>query len=132
MTTKKKCLARVQMVSREIQVENEANIHGISSRRIALFAQELRDEYGIKTTITDEGYGETVDATNDGEILALGIEHEDWVTVTVAGRHPKTKLETLTHIWDDILKDSMVLEGGEELTEYSKQAKELFAPVRKT
>jgi|GEM_PF-1721634 len=130
MTTKKKRLARVQMVSREIQVENEANIHGISSRRIALFAHELQDEYGIKTTITDEDYGETVDATNDGEILALGIENEDWVTVTVAGRHPKRKLETLTHIWDDILKDSMVLEGGKDLTEYSKQVKQLFTPMR--
>lgn len=70
--------------------------HGLHARPAKLFAQAAKDS-GIAVTIAKDS-GKAVNAASILGIIALAIEHGDYVTLTADGDGAENVLDTLTEL----------------------------------
>jgi phosphocarrier protein HPr len=70
--------------------------HGLHARPAKLFAQAARDA-GIPVTIAKDA-GAPVNAASILGVIALGIEHGDYVTLTADGDTAENVLDTLAEL----------------------------------
>lgn len=70
--------------------------HGLHARPAKLFAQAAKDS-GIAVTIAKDS-GNAVNAASILGVIALAIEHGDYVTLTADGDGAENVLDTLTEL----------------------------------
>lgn len=70
--------------------------HGLHARPAKLFAQAAKDS-GIAVTIAKDS-GKAVNAASILGVIALAIEHGDYVTLTTDGDGAENVLDTLTEL----------------------------------
>ncbi|MGO2745228.1 HPr family phosphocarrier protein [Microbacterium sp.] len=70
--------------------------HGLHARPAKLFAQAAK-ESGIPVTIA-KGDGKAVNAASILGVIALAVEHGDYVTLTADGEGAEGILDTLTEL----------------------------------
>ena len=70
--------------------------HGLHARPAKLFAQAAKDS-GVAVTIAKDS-GKPVNAASILGVIALAIEHGDYVTLTAAGEGAEGVLDTLTEL----------------------------------
>jgi phosphocarrier protein len=70
--------------------------HGLHARPAKLFAQAAKDS-GIPVTIA-KGSGAPVNAASILGVIALGVEHGDYVTLTAEGDGAETTLDALAEL----------------------------------
>ncbi|KQY74777.1 phosphotransferase [Microbacterium sp. Root1433D1] len=70
--------------------------HGLHARPAKLFAQAAKDS-GIAVTIAKDS-GKAVNAASILGVIALAIEHGDYVTLTADGAGAENVLDTLTEL----------------------------------
>lgn len=70
--------------------------HGLHARPAKLFAQAAKDA-GIPVTIS-KGAGNPVNAASILGVIALGVEHGDYVTLTADGDDAENVLDALAEL----------------------------------
>ncbi len=70
--------------------------HGLHARPAKLFAQAAK-EAGIPVTIAKDA-GDPVNAASILGVIALGVEHGDYVTLTAEGEGAEHVLDTLSEL----------------------------------
>jgi phosphocarrier protein len=70
--------------------------HGLHARPAKLFAQAAKDA-GIPVTLSKDS-GKAVNAASILGVIALGIEHGDYVTLTADGDNAETVLDALSEL----------------------------------
>lgn len=70
--------------------------HGLHARPAKLFAQAAKDS-GVAVTIAKDS-GKPVNAASILGVIALAIEHGDYVTLTAEGEGAEGVLDTLTEL----------------------------------
>ncbi|UYO96098.1 HPr family phosphocarrier protein [Microbacterium sp. M28] len=70
--------------------------HGLHARPAKLFAQAAK-ESGIAVTVAKDS-GKPVNAASILGVIALGVEHGDYVTLTADGDNAEAVLDTLTEL----------------------------------
>ena len=70
--------------------------HGLHARPAKLFAQAAKDS-GIPVTIA-KGDGKAVNAASILGVIALAVEHGDYVTLTADGDGAESVLDALTEL----------------------------------
>jgi phosphocarrier protein len=70
--------------------------HGLHARPAKLFAQAAKDA-GIPVTIAKDS-GKPVNAASILGVIALGVEHGDYVTLTADGENAEAVLDTLAEL----------------------------------
>ncbi|MGW8481572.1 HPr family phosphocarrier protein [Microbacterium sp. NPDC055903] len=70
--------------------------HGLHARPAKLFAQAAK-EAGIPVTIAKDA-GKPVNAASILGVIALGVEHGDYVTLTAEGDGAENTLDTLSEL----------------------------------
>lgn len=70
--------------------------HGLHARPAKLFAQAAKDA-GIPVTIAKDA-GAPVNAASILGVIALGVEHGDYVTLTAEGDGAETVLDLLSEL----------------------------------
>jgi phosphocarrier protein HPr len=70
--------------------------HGLHARPAKLFAQAAKDA-GIPVTIS-KGAGSPVNAASILGVIALGVEHGDYVTLTADGDDAENVLDALSEL----------------------------------
>lgn len=70
--------------------------HGLHARPAKLFAQAAKDS-GIAVTIA-KGDGKPVNAASILGVIALAVEHGDYVTLAADGDGAESVLDTLTEL----------------------------------
>jgi phosphocarrier protein HPr len=80
-------------ISRTVHIGSS---HGLHARPAKLFAQAAKDS-GIPVTIA-KGAGSPVNAASILGVIALGVEHGDYVTLTADGDGAEGVLDTLSEL----------------------------------
>lgn len=70
--------------------------HGLHARPAKLFAQAAK-ESGIAVTIAKDS-GKPANAASILGVIALGVEHGDYVTLAADGENAESVLDTLTEL----------------------------------
>lgn len=70
--------------------------HGLHARPAKLFAQAAKDS-GVAVTVAKDS-GKAVNAASILGVIALAIEHGDYVTLTAEGDDAEGVLDTLTEL----------------------------------
>ena len=70
--------------------------HGLHARPAKLFAQAAKDA-GIPVSVAKDS-GKPVNAASILGVIALGIEHGDYVTLTADGENAETVLDALSEL----------------------------------
>lgn len=83
----------IMTVSRTVRIGSS---HGLHARPAKLFAQAAKDS-GIPVTIAKDS-GKAVNAASILGVIALAIEHGDYVTLTADGDSAEGVLDTLTEL----------------------------------
>jgi phosphocarrier protein HPr len=80
-------------ISRTVRIGSS---HGLHARPAKLFAQAAKGA-GIPITIAKDS-GTPVNAASILGVIALGVEHGDYVTLTADGEGAETALDTLAEL----------------------------------
>ncbi|WP_300266609.1 HPr family phosphocarrier protein [Microbacterium sp.] len=80
-------------VSRTVRIGSS---HGLHARPAKLFAQAAKDS-GVAVTVAKDS-GKPVNAASILGIIALGLDHGDYVTLTAEGDGAEAALDTLTEL----------------------------------
>ncbi len=80
-------------VSRTVRIGSS---HGLHARPAKIFAQAAK-ESGVAVTIAKDS-GKPVNAASILGIIALGLDHGDYVTLTAEGEGAEGVLDTLTEL----------------------------------
>ena len=80
-------------ISRTVRIGSS---HGLHARPAKLFAQAAKDA-GIPVTVAKDS-GKPVNAASILGVIALGVDHGDYVTLTADGENADAVLDTLTEL----------------------------------
>ncbi|MGZ0711463.1 HPr family phosphocarrier protein (plasmid) [Coraliomargarita sp. W4R53] len=80
-------------ISRTVHIGSS---HGLHARPAKMFAQAAK-ESGIAVTIA-KGAGSPVNAASILGVIALGVEHGDYVTIAAEGEGAEATLDTLSEL----------------------------------
>lgn len=80
-------------ISRTVHIGSS---HGLHARPAKMFAQAAKDS-GLRVTIA-KGSGSPVNAASILGVIALGVEHGDYVTIAAEGEGAEATLDTLSEL----------------------------------